>query len=289
MEIKKRFKGKMKQVVIFSIGFILCCYPVASGIVEGQIQKNAVKTYSNSVSTVDKAKIKTALKDAENYNSILCQTMGGSVAVGNTNDILNNYEHLLDITGNGIMATIEIPKISVNLPVFHGTSDEVLSKGVGHVQDTSLPIGGNNTRSILTGHRGLPTAKLFTRLDELEKGDLFYITVCEETLAYQVNDIQEIKPEDVSKLEIVSDKDLVSLITCTPYGINTHRLVVTGERVPYNKVTHDEIDSKMMSYRELIFTCLPFVFVLLAVYPYGKSFINNLKKRKEKKADEKEN
>lgn len=273
----KKSKSKIIRIAVFVLGFVLCSYPLFSGIMEGYTQRNAVSTYNSSVEKLDEDKIKEALKDAEKYNSLLYQTMGA--LVGNSGEVLNheNYEKLLNVTGTGVMGTIEIPKINVDLPIYHGTSDEVLSRGVGHVEETSLPVGGKNTRSVITGHRGLPTSKLFTRLDELKKGDLFYIRVCGQTLAYQINDIQEIKPEEVDKLEIEPDQDLVSLITCTPYGINTHRLVVTGERVDYSEAEHNMIEGKMMSLREIFFTAIPFVFLIYAVYQF-------LKVRKEKKA-----
>ena len=163
------------------------------------------------------------------------------------------------------MGSIEIPSINVNLPIYHGTSDEVLSAGVGHLNGSSLPIGGVNTKSILTAHRGLPSSKLFTRLDELVEGDLFFIRVLNETLAYKVNDIQVIEPEDVAGLEIEEGKDLVSLITCTPYGLNTHRLVVTGERTEYEPAIYENIESKNMSIREYVFLAIPFVFLTIIV------------------------
>lgn len=284
MANEKKTKIRISRLIVFLLGFALCCYPLVSGIIEGYIQKNAVSTYKNSVDTLDEDKIKSILQDAEKYNSLLYQTMGASV--GNSSKILNqdNYNKLLNVNGNGIMGTIEIPKINVNLPIYHGTSDDVLSKGVGHVEETSLPVGGNNTRSVLTGHRGLPMSKLFTRLDELTEDDLFYIKVCGQTLAYQIKEIKEIKPEEVDNLNIMPDQDLVSLITCTPYGINTHRLVVTGNRVEYNEIEHDEIKSKMMSTREVIFAGLPFVFLTIAVY----QFVKDRKEKKSRNENEKE-
>ena len=169
------------------------------------------------------------------------------------------------------MGSIEIPSININLPIYHGTSDEVLSAGVGHLNESSLPVGGINTRSVLTGHRGLPNSKLFTRLDELEIGDLFFIRVLNETLAYKVSDIEVIEPEDVSGLEIEAGKDLVSLITCTPYGLNTHRLVVTGERTEYEPAIYENIESKNMSIREYVFLAIPFVFLTIVAVRRGKS------------------
>lgn len=161
------------------------------------------------------------------------------------------------------MARIEIPKINVDLPIYHGVSESVLSKGVGHLRSGSLPVGGESTHAALSGHRGLPSSKLFTRLDELEKGDLFYIDVLGRTLAYRICDIQTTDPQDTDLLEIQEGRDLVTLITCTPYGINTKRLLITGERAAYEKQEKESIQGSMMSIRELIFTAAPFVIVTL--------------------------
>ena len=137
------------------------------------------------------------------------------------------------------------------------------SISVGHVQTSSLPIGGNNTRTLLTGHRGLPNSKLFTRLDELEEGDLFFIEVCGEILAYEVYSIEVIEPDEVGKLDPINDEDIATLITCTPYGINTQRLIVNGKRIPYSQKVQESIKEEMMSIREIFFTILPFVFLLI--------------------------
>ena len=140
-----------------------------------------------------------------------------------------------------------------------------------------MPVGGKSTRSVLTGHRGLPSSKLFTRLDEMGEGDYFFIEVCNETLAYRVNEIIEIKPEELSELQIEPDEDLVTLVTCTPYGINTHRLLVTGERVPYKESIKEEIQPSFPSWREIIFTILPFAFMVFVIVK------TILEKRKENK------
>lgn len=280
----KNLKSRMPRIAVFILGFCICCYPIISGVIESHDQKNAIRTYEKSIENQDAEKIKKMLQEAHKYNDVLYQTMGA--AVGNSTEVLSDesYKKQLDLTGTGIMGSLEIPKINVNLPIYHGTSDEILSRGIGHLQDSSLPVGGINTRSMLTGHRGLPTSKLFTRLDELEKDDLFFIKIADETLAYQVIEIIEIKPEEVDKLVTKPDQDLVSLITCTPYGINTHRLIVTGQRVDYIAMDHDKIISSMMSPREIVFTILPFVFVMLALYPYIKKMI--LKRKEKKSKDE---
>ena len=208
--------------------------------------------HQGSIEEEDKSRIRDAIAKASEYNNMLFQTQGASIG-DLQNEILSeeNYENLLNLSGTtGVMGSIEIPKINVDIPIYHGTSEEVLASGVGHFQDSSLPVGGNNTRCILTGHRGLPNSKLFTRLDELEKEDLFFISTCGETLAYRITEIEVMEPEEAELLEILPEKDLCTLITCTPYGINTQRLVVTGERVPYEKVEYDSIE-KIAFFRKL--------------------------------------
>lgn len=259
--------------LIFLVGFIICCYPLVSSLLERQHLKGAVSTYQESVSEKDKSDIEAIFEKAHEYNSMLFQSNGASVdGMQSTGGVLSdeNYNSILSQGETGIMGSIEIPKIGVDLPIYHGTSDEVLSNGVGHVQDSSLPVGGESTRCVLTGHRGLPNSKLFTRLDEIKKGDLFFLNVFGETLAYKVNDIQVIEPEEVDVLNIEEGKDLVSLITCTPYGLNTHRLVVTGERVEYEKAKYENIQESLPSWREILFAVLPFAFLGVAVAFYIK-------------------
>ena len=254
-------------------------YPIVSSFIESMDHNEAIKSYSSSIEQIEDDRLLDELNKAYKYNDLLFQTQG--VYIGSVSDKLSDevYFSLLDNTGTGIMATISIPKIDVNLPIYHGTDDNVLSNGVGHLQTSSLPVGGNSTHSILTGHRGLPSSKLFTRLDELKINDLFYIYTCGEMLAYQVNEIVIIEPEDVESLDIKSDEDLVSLITCTPYGINTHRLVVTGNRIPYEEKEKEDIQINMMSCREILFTILPFSFMLFVI------IYEIADKRKEKKRE----
>lgn len=275
-------KNEILKKISFLIGLILCLYPLVSGIVEQQSQKDVVATYQQMIENSFSYSIEDTLTKADEYNRALFRSKT-SVLNSEEINILSeeNYNQTLNM-GNGIIGSIEIPKISVNLPIYHGTSDEILSAGVGHVNGSSLPIGGSSRKSILTGHRGLPSSKLFTRLDELELNDLFFISVLNETLAYKVVNIQVIEPEDVSSLEIEEGRDLVSLITCTPYGVNTHRLVVTGERTIYEKSVYEGINKNSMSMREVMFTIIPFGFVTIVI---GMK----LKERKEKKNGCKEN
>lgn len=265
--MKKR--KKIWNKIIFTAGLFLVCYPLVSSMIQRQQQKDAVATYQSSMETEDESQIQDVLEKASEYNNMLFQTQGArieSLQEGILSD--ENYESLLNFSGTGIMGSIEIPKINVDIPIYHGTSDEVLSNGVGHFQDSSLPIGGNNTRCMLTGHRGFPNAKLFTRLDELETEDLFFISTCGEVLAYRITEIEVMEPEEAEMLEILPEKDLCTLITCTPYGINTQRLVVTGERVPYEKMEYEDIKKNIPSFREIFFTALPFIFITIGLISF---------------------
>lgn len=259
--------SKLVTRVIFVVGFLFCLYPLASNIIEGYYQRNAVATYQKSVENTDSAVLEEDYRKAEEYNETLYAYNSATLGGGTSLSILGeeSYNSIINM-GNGVMGSIEIPKINVYLPIYHGTSDEVLSVGVGHVYGSSLPVGGTNTRSILSAHRGLPNAKLFTRLDEIVVNDLFFIKIQDKTLAYKVRDIQVIDPDDIQLLNAEEGQDLVSLVTCTPYGLNTHRLVVTGERVPFEKSEYESIQKETMSFRELLFAGLPFAFVGVVVF-----------------------
>ena len=275
-----KFINKL-PLIFFLIGIFTCSFPLVSDMIQHFDQRNAISTYKNSIEKEDTEQLEEMLKKAEVYNNVLFQTNGNYVA--NSVEILNeeNYQKLLNQSDTGVMGSIEIPNINVNLPIYHGTDEDVLSNGIGHVMDSSLPIGGVNTRCLLTGHRGLPTSKLFTRLDELKKNDLFYIHVFDKTLAYQVDLIEVIEPEEVERLDIIPGEDRVSLITCTPYGVNTHRLVITGKRVPYKEKEKSEIKQKIPSFREIAYTCLPLLFVGFSGYPIVKEKIRREKAKHE--------
>lgn len=262
-------KKSIKYITLIA-GLCLCTYPLVASCIERYEQKNAISTYREDIS-VQEDTFTACIQNASEYNDMLHQSKGYIVA-DLQEGVLSKESYLkqLNLSGNGMMGTIDIPKISVNLPIYHGTEEEVLSIGVGHLEGTSLPVGGVNTHSVLTGHRGLPNSKLFTRLDELEDGDLFYIQVCNKTLAYTVSNIQVIKPEEVECLEIQQDKDLVSLVTCTPYGINSHRLVVTGERTSYEETEYLSIEPQMASMREIIFAALPLILVGIVAVKFIK-------------------
>ena len=262
----KKSKKKRIRTILFIAGLLLCAYPLVASVMDQNYQQNVIKTYQDEMNQATDAKVQEAKKEAIRYNEMLWQANG--IIVGNMEQGIlgeESYQEQLNLSGTGMMGTISIPKINVNLPIYHGVEEEVLVNGVGHLPESSLPVGGENTHCLLTGHRGLPNAKLFTRLDEMETGDLFFVTVCGEKLAYQVSEIDIIHPEDVEGLGIQAEKDLVSLITCTPYGLNTKRLVVTGERIPYTEKQEQEIVPGSMSFRELVFTALPFLYLAIGI------------------------
>lgn len=250
---------------MFLFGFILCVYPMIAAFADDIRQIGIIGTYENKIMENEDLLIKEKNK-AEEYNKALYEK--NSIVINEENtEILKeeNYYNIYDITGTGIMASIEIPCINVKLPVYHGTSEETLSSGAGHMEGTSFPIGGQNSHCVITGHRGLPDANLFLRLDELEKGDLFYISSGKDVLAYKVREIKIIEPEDIKIMDIEEGKDLVSLVTCTPYGINTHRLVVTAERTKILKEKMETVNKTKAyksSLRRIIMMFLPFILLL---------------------------
>lgn len=260
---KKEESMKKKQwitYVIFAIGFILCISPVIFNLFGHHRQKDVITTFDKKIQEQSEDKLRIYRKNAQEYNSMLFQCQGAVVDESDKGILSDkSYKKQLDVTGTGVIGSISIPKINVNLPIYHGTEDDVLSNSAGHLTGTSLPVGGENTHCVITGHRGLPSSKLFVRLDELKKGDLFFLNVLDETLAYKVDEIKVVEPDNVNLLEIQPGKDLVSLVTCTPYGINTHRLIVTGNRVDYEIKQQQNIKRKFPSFRECLFTVLPFV------------------------------
>lgn len=238
----KYLRKKAKPpVILFLLGFLLVLggaviylYPAISNLYVQRHQATVIQSYSDAVETVSTVEMEQAWEAAEIYNDNL---MGDPVhdpfVPGSGYVLPDNYSSVLNPDGDGVMGYIRIPKIAVQLPIYHGTAEDVLEKGVGHIEQTALPIGGEGRHSVLTGHRGLPTAVLFSRLDELEIGDRFYIGILDETLAYEVCGILTVLPYELEDLAAVPGEDLVTLVTCTPYGVNTHRLLVQGKRTAY--------------------------------------------------------
>lgn len=237
---KKKTKGRLLNIILIVIllaGLSLLLYPTFSELWNSTRQSRAIADYSKQVSAMDREEYEKLWKMAEEYN----QNLKNRTAFYELDEEQKKeYEQMLNVSGSGIMAYIEIPKIGCSLPIYHGTDESVLQVAIGHLEWSSLPIGGESTHCVISGHRGLPSARLFTDLDELEEGDLFYITVLGEKLAYEVDQIEVVLPEEVEELGIEEGKDYVTLVTCTPYGINTHRLLVRGHRTEYTEPETEE-------------------------------------------------
>lgn len=226
----------MKQRIISFIAFImliaglsLMLYPTVSNYMQTTKHRRAIYSYLESVDSLSDDEYEQILASAQEYNSQLAQRPMRLMNM--TREHRAEYESLLDITGTGIMGYIDIPKADVYLPVYHGVSESVLQIGIGHIEGSSLPVGGVPSHCIVSGHRGLPSAKLFTNLDKLKLGDTFTLIVLNEAYIYMVDDISVIRPTDTKSLKFYEDQDYCTLVTCTPYGINTHRLLVRGKRV----------------------------------------------------------
>jgi sortase A len=214
-------------IVVLLIGLSLLLYPSVSNYWNSFHQSRAISDYVEKVAEMSNEEYNRVLSEAKAYNDRLSKK-------GNMNELtpeeMEEYESMLNISSDGTMGYIEIPSINCTLPIYHGTDDSALDSGVGHIAGSSLPVGGKSTHCVLSSHRGLPSARLFTDLDKLVEGDLFILTTLDETLTYEVDQILIVKPDDISALKIVEGEDYCTLVTCTPYGINTHRLLVRGHR-----------------------------------------------------------
>ena len=239
---------KFFSILIIICGILLASYPWISNYVNERAADGEINVYEENVQNMDEEKLKEYLLDAQEYNAALLDTR---IALIDPFDAEFNklykdtpYSNLLNYDSQGIMGFLEIPAIKVKLPIYHGTSPAVLQKGVGHLEGSSLPVGGESTHSILTGHTGLNKAKLFTDLTSVQKGDMFFVSVLGQKMAYAVDDINIVLPDDTSKLQVVEGKDYVTLITCTPYGVNDHRLLVRGVRTEYTEEKYEDEQKK---------------------------------------------
>ena len=215
-------------VLVFLVGLSLLLYPSVSDYWNSFHQTRAIATYSEEVANLENEQYDELWAAAQQYNRSLTERGNAYVL---SEEQKEAYEELLDVSGLGVMGYIEIPEIDVSLPVYHGTEESVLQIAVGHLEWSSLPVGGESTHCVLSGHRGLPSAKLFTNLDKLTEGDIFLLRVLDEVLTYEVDQTLIVEPQDTASLQIEEGKDYCTLVTCTPYGINTHRLLVRGHRI----------------------------------------------------------
>lgn len=229
------------SILVFLTALGITLYPIISNYVNQKYASKIYTEYEEMIQNVDDTSLKDARRLAEQYNNALAPV--SAYEQESLSEASQNYDTLLNMGGNGIMGYVEIPSIQVNLPIYHGTDSETLERGIGHLLGSSLPIGGASTHSVLSGHSGLAGQKMFTDLLQVKEGEVFYLHVLGETLAYQVVSLNTVLPYDTSLLGITPDADLCTLITCTPLAVNTHRLLVTGERIPYESA--QEIQAEM--------------------------------------------
>lgn len=253
----------MKKCVLFTLFLFFASvlfYPLFASLWNAQHQLEVIDAYETMTASLSEEEINAYLKQADTWNQDLYNGRSSYP-----------YEEMLSISDT--MASIEIPSINVRLPVYHGTNTEVLEKGIGHLEDTSLPIGGNNTHCVLTGHTGLPGKRLFTDLVKLKEGDLFIIHVLNETRTYEIDQIKVVKPDEMDDLKIIRDHDYITLITCTPYGINDHRLLVRGTRI------FQEEDTFMETEHDLTFTYVEIIemFSMMITFVLFVSMMKNMK------------
>lgn len=261
---KKRKWSTFFLLMFFFIGLSVMLYPSLSNYWNSKTQSEAIVDYEKMLASIAPEDYSKIFAEAENYNKKLAELDFPFLEYKN----IGGYNDILDLTGTGMMGYITIDVIGIELPLYHGTDDNVLSVAVGHVEGSSLPVGGKSTHVTLSAHRGLPTATLFTNLDKMEIGDTFKLTVLDRTLTYQVDQIKTVMPEDASDLVIESGEDYCTLLTCTPYGINTHRLLVRGRRIETIEEKTIYIKSDAHRIDALIVTpivALPILFTLMII------------------------
>ncbi len=222
------FLSTLLLILIFLVGLSVMLYPTVSDWWNSKVQSRAIASYSEAIAQIDDTDYEALLNEARDYNARIAQM---STPFIDYKTLASEYEQILNVSGTGIMGYISIPVIGVELPIYHGTGEAVLNIAAGHLEGSSLPVGGNASHAVISAHRGLPSARLFTDLDQLVVGDTFTITILDEVLTYEVEQILIVLPHEMDKLAIQSDKDYVTLMTCTPYGVNTHRLLLRSHRI----------------------------------------------------------
>lgn len=255
-------------LVILLLGLCIMLYPAVSDWWNKRTQSIAIATYQKKANEVSEDNYEEIMAAAQKYNEQLSDIYAPLLNY----DEIQGYEDILDITGTGIMGYVTIPRINVQLPIYHGTSEEVLNIAIGHLQGTSLPVGGSSTHSVIMAHRGLTSARLFSDLDELVKGDTFTITVLNNVMTYEVEEIYIVLPEDTEKIEIIPGADYVTLMTCTPYGVNTHRLLVRAKRIHNEEELLVKVPSDAMQVDPMLVVpaiAAPLVGILLIVWIFG--------------------
>ncbi len=275
---KKKNAVNIILVITLLIGIGLLLYPSISAYINSKHQSKLIASYNQNMESISAEKMRKVLADAREYNKRLAATEDAFYKP----NLVNGYFEALNIDGTSIMGYVSIDKIKVELPIYHTVDDDVLQIAAGHLQGSSLPVGGENTHAVISGHRGLPSAKLFSDLDKLEIGDTFYITVLNEVYTYQIDQIKTVRPNQVDDLQIAKGKDYCTLFTCTPYGINTHRLLIRGERVGSAEEKKSYVANEAFYISAFIVTPIvaaPMLLVLLIVMLVNGA---NAKKRRER-------
>ena len=265
----KKHSGTILLVLIFFVGLAVMLYPTISDYINQRNQTRVVNSYAQQVDGLSDADYTAYFDAADVFNQKIAADPDALYHA----DRFSTYSTTLDVTGTGIMGYITIPRIGVELPIYHGTSDAVLQVAAGHLEGTSLPVGGESTHAVISAHRGLPSAKLFTNLDKLREGDTFLLRVLDEILTYEVDQILIVEPQDTAALEITEGEDYCTLVTCTPYGINTHRLLVRGHRidnieeVKTVRVTADAVQLEPMLVAPVVAVPMLLILLILLLLP----------------------
>lgn len=266
MEIVEKFKKNWKIILIFILGLLIATYPIISNYYYTIDNNNQIAEFNEAVAEMPSKEVLERIELAKAYNDTLDPSRLADPYTEREKKGVENYARMLEVREK--IGYIDVPKIGQQIPVYAGTSEDVLQHACGHLEGTSLPIGGKDTHAVITAHRGLPQVKLFRDLDKMEVGDLFFFTNVKETLAYKVDQILVVEPWDFEPVLVVEGKDLMTLLTCTPYMINSHRLLVRGHRVPYVPEVKEEIERAKFNYKSLIVPGIILAIVMLIIYLY---------------------
>lgn len=271
---------RILSILLLVAGMLVLGYPFISNYLSAKNSSYATDAYDKTVQGMSEESLAEFWREAEEYNENLTGSPVHDPFIPGSGIVMpENYYHVLNV--DGVLGSLEIPKINVKLPIFHGTSDEVLQKSVGHLEGSTLPIGGKNRHSVITGHTGLVNAKIFTDLVELTKGDVFYIKILDQTLAYQVDQIKVIEPEETELLKVVEDQDYVTLLTCTPYGVNSHRLLVRGVRTDFDGKKQEQVKKTGLTKEQrllviaAVVTTVVMLLLIIGVTLYRKKKMTN--------------
>ena len=262
----EKFKKNWKIILVFVLGLMIAIYPIISNYYYTVENNNQVKDFQEAVSEMPDKEVLERIDLAKAYNDTLDPSRLADPYTEREKKGVENYARMLEVREK--IGYIDVPKIGQQIPVYAGTSEDVLQHACGHLEGTSLPIGGKDTHAVITAHRGLPQVKLFRDLDKMEVGDLFFFTNVKETLAYKVDQILVVEPWDFEPVLVVEGKDLMTLLTCTPYMINSHRLLVRGHRVPYVPEVKEEIERAKFNYKSLIVPGIVLAVVMVIIFLY---------------------